>query len=202
MQIETFTERQAAAQGNLRLFSLHLDFPAAVCARWAASQISRHAAGLWKTSAEMWKLDSLAASGPISKMAAEGAAAADVFIVALSSVARRETELVEWLDSLAAGRTERTTTGLFIGLLGGEEGPADEMDWILKQFLRTAQRTDRDFIWHWMEPCSMTDGGWLKKSADALLARKQPAWDVPSLPKLARQPARSFPFSQTSPIRL
>ena len=50
----------------------------------------------------MWNLDSLTASEPIRKMIIQDAADADVLIVAISSLDRRETELVRWLDGVVA----------------------------------------------------------------------------------------------------
>lgn len=199
---KTFSKSESVTRGRLRLFSLYLDFPAAVAARWVTTQISGHAGGQWKAAAEMWKLDSLTTGGSISKMAAEDAAAADVLIVTLSSLARRETELVQWLDALAPAHAQRAATGLFIGLLGGQEPPPDELDWTVKHLLRSAQRTDRDFIWRWMGSDTLAESGWLKKSVDALLARKQSVWDLPILPALDRPPAPAGRFTEKSPIRL
>ena len=84
--------------------------------------------------------------------------------------------MIQWLDSLAACRANRPVSGLFIGLLGDEEQAAGELDWTVKQFLRCAQRMDRDFIWRWMENDAMADGDWLTDSVEALLTRKQPAY--------------------------
>jgi hypothetical protein len=178
MNTETLVEPELVTDGKLRLFSLYVDFAAAVRARWAASQISRLAGEQWKASTEMWNLDSLTASEPIRKMIIQDVADADVLIIAMSSLDRRELELVQWLDSLTAGKANRPGAGLFIGLLGDENGRAGELDWTVKQFLRCAQRTDRDFIWHWMEPGVMNSNDWLADSVEALLARKQPACDV------------------------
>ena len=185
MNIETLVEPEVMTEGRLRLFSLYVDFAAAVRARWATSQISRLAGEHWKSSTEMWNLDSLTASGPIRKMITADAADADVLVIAMSSLDRRELELIQWLDSLTAGKANRPGPGLFIGLLGDENDRAGELDWTVKQFLHCAQRTDRDFIWHWMEPEAMIGGDWLADSVEALLARKQPGRDVVFLQEAA-----------------
>ena len=139
-----------------------------------------------KLAPKMWSLDSLAANEPIQKMIARDAADADVLIVAVSSLERREPKLIQWLDSLAVPNGSSRISGLFIGLLGDEASEARELDWTVKHFLRHAQRTDRDFIWHWMESEAMTDDGWLVDSVESLLARKCLAGDVPFLQETAR----------------
>src|ERR1700690_4499968 len=117
MQTVTLIEPEIRTERRLRVFSLYVDFAAAGRARWAASQIATLAGEHWKSSSEMWSLDSVAASEPIRKMIAQDAANADVLVIAMSSLERRELELVEWLDSLAEETTHRTASGLFIGLL-------------------------------------------------------------------------------------
>jgi hypothetical protein len=98
---------------------------------------------------------------------------------------RRELELVDWLDSLSEGKANRAASGLFIGLLGDERQSAGELDWTVKQFLGCAQRTDRDFIWHWMEEGVMNNNDWLAGSVESLLTRKQPARDMAFLHEAA-----------------
>jgi hypothetical protein len=178
MQTEILMEPEILTEKRLRSFSLYVDFAAAGRARWATSQIASLAGVHWKASTEMWNLDSLVASEPIRKMVAQDAADADVLVIAMTSLERRELELVEWLESLAEGKTNRTASGLFIGLLGDERQPAGELDWTVKQFLRCAQLTDRDFIWHWMEQGVMNSNDWLAASMESLLARKQPSRDA------------------------
>jgi len=173
MNTEILMEPEIFPERRLKLFSLYVDFAAAVRARWATNQISRLAGEHWKCLSGMWNLDSLVAGGPIRKMIAQDAADADILLIAMSSLDRREPALVEWLDSLAEAKANRPVSGLFIGLLGDEEHLAKELDWTVKHFLRCAQRTDRDFIWHWMEQGVMEDGDWLVESVEALLARKQ-----------------------------
>jgi hypothetical protein len=185
MHSEIFFEKEVRADRKLRLFSLYLDFAAAGRARWATSRIAAQAGEPWKCSTEMWNLDSLAAASPLRKMIAQEAADADVLVIAISSLDRRTPELIEWLDSLAACKASRPVSGLFIGLLGDEDQIAGELDWMVKQFLRSAQQSDRDFIWRWMENDAMTDGDWLTESVEALLARKQPGRDVVFLPEAA-----------------
>jgi len=185
MQTETLVESEMLTERRLKVFSLYVDFAAAVRARWATSQIAALAGEHWKSSSEMWNLDSVAASEPIRKMIAQDAMDADVLVVAMSSMERRELELVEWLDSLAEGKTNRAASGLFIGLLGDEKQLAGELDWTVKQFLGCARRTDRDFIWHWMEPGVTSSNDWLAGSVESLLTRKQPAHDTAFLQEAA-----------------
>jgi hypothetical protein len=186
MNTETLIEPELVVEGRLRLFSLYVDFPAAVRARWATCQISRLAGEQWKTSAEMWNLDTLTTSEPIRKMIVQDAADADVLVIAMSSLDWRELELVEWLNCLAAGKANRPGTGLFIGLLGDGKGRAMELDWTVKQFLRCARQMDRNFIWHWMDRNAMADADyWLTDSVEALLARKQPVRNVTFLREAA-----------------
>jgi hypothetical protein len=167
------------------LFSLYVDFAAAVRARWVTGQISRLAGEQWKASTEMWNLDSLSASEPIRKMITQEAADADVLVVAMSSLDRREPELIQWLDSLIAGTTDRPVSGLFIGLLGDGKGQAVELDWTVKQFLRCARWMERDFIWRWMEQGAINDCDWLADSVEMLLTRKRAAADGAFLQKAA-----------------
>jgi len=178
MNHEMLIGQETATDGKLRVFSLYVDFAAATRARWATSQISRLAGDGWKSTSEMWNLDSLAVSNPIRKMITQDAADADVLIIAISSLDRREVELVQWMESLAAGKANRAESGLFIGLLGDENSQAAELDWTVEQFLRCARPMDRDFIWHWMEAGVMDSNDWLTSSVAALLARKQPGRDV------------------------
>lgn len=179
--------------GRLRLFSLYLDSDAAVRARWATSQISRLAGERWKSSTEMWNLNSLFASDPIRTMITQDAAEADVVVVAMSSLDRRAVELIEWLDSLTVWKANRPGSGLLVGLFGGDEQPAGELDWTVKQILRCAQQNDRDFIWNWMGQEAMTDGGWLADSVEVLLSHKKPAADGVFLQKTASGDVSSSP---------
>ena len=174
---------QLFPERRLRLFSLYVDFAAAVRALWATSQISRLAGEQWKFSSGLWNLDSLVASQPIRKIITQEAADADVLVIAMSSLDRREPELIQWLESLADGKPNRPITGLFIGLFGDDDHGAGELDWTVKHFLRCAQRTDRDFIWHWMEQGVMEDGDWLADSVETLLTRKQPVREAAFLPE-------------------
>jgi hypothetical protein len=107
MNTETLVEPELATDRRLHVFSLYVDFSAAVRARWATIQISRLAEEQWKVSTEMWNLDSLTTSEPIRKMITQDVTDADVLVIAMSSLEWRELELVQWLDSLAAGKANR-----------------------------------------------------------------------------------------------
>jgi hypothetical protein len=178
MNTETLFEPELVADRRLHLFSLYVDFPAALRARWATSQISRLAEEQWKVSTEMWNLDSLTTSEPIRKMITRDVADADVLVITMSSLDWRELELVQWLDSLAAGKANRPGPRMFIGLLGDGRGQAVELDWTVKEFLRCARQMGRDFIWHWMDRDAMVDDDWLTDSVEELLTSKQPGRDV------------------------
>jgi hypothetical protein len=178
MHAETFIEEEKEANGKLRLFSLYVDFAASVHARWAAGTITKLAGPRWKTSNETWNLDSLIASQQVRKITIQEAADADVLIVALSSLDRREPKLIEWLDALAAGKAERPVSGLLIGLLGDEEHEAGELGWMVKQFMRCAQGMGRDFIWHWLGREAVNDTTCLNDSVEKFLSRKQSLSDM------------------------
>ena len=150
MHADTLIERERVICGRLRLFSLYLDSDAAVRARWATSQIARLAGERWKSSTEMWNFNSRFASDPIRTMITQDAAEADVIVVAVSSLERRMPELIQWLDSLTACKSNRPVFSLLVGLFGEEDQPAGELDWTVEQFLGCAQRNGRDFIWCWM----------------------------------------------------
>jgi hypothetical protein len=172
MQTDTLTKPEVVTNGRLRLFSLYADFAAAGRAKWATSQITRLAGEQWLSSTEMWNLNSLVTSDSIRKMITQDAANADVLVIAVSSLDRREPELVRWLDSLTIGKGNRPVAGLLIGLFGDEEHPAGELEWMVKQFMSCAQRTGRDFIWHWMGQEAMDDTSWLADHVANLLGRK------------------------------
>lgn len=161
-----------AVNGKLHVLSVYADFPAAARVRWAASAIIKTAGRHWEATAEMWKLDSLAAGQAIKDMISADVADADVLVVAVSSLDQRAVELAQWLDSLAARPSTRPIPGLLVGLLGDEEGKAKELDWTVKQLMRRAQQADRHFIWHWMGEGAMDESDWLTDSAEELLARK------------------------------
>jgi hypothetical protein len=178
MHADTLIDPELVVEGRIRLFSLYVDYAAALRARWVTSQITRLVGEHWKTPGEMWDLDLLTGSDPIQKMMSENATEADVLVVAMSSLDRREPGLIQWLNSLTARKSESPVPRLFIGLLGDEKHPAGELEWTVEQFLNCAQRMNRDFIWRWMEPEAMADGNWLADSVAALLNRKQHACDV------------------------
>jgi hypothetical protein len=199
MNTEILIETEPVTDRKLHLFSLYVDFPAAVRARWATRQISRLAEEQGKVSTEMWNLDSLTTSEPIRKMVTQDVAEADVLVVAMSSLDWRELELVQWLNSLTAGKANRPGPRLFICLLGDGRGQAGELDWTVEQFLRCARQMGRNFIWHWMDRDAMVDDDWLMDSVEALLTRKPPGHDVIFLQETAIEvlPETSFPVIGT-----
>lgn len=132
----------------------------------------------WEASAEMWALDFFRSNQPIKGMMLQGAVDADVLIVALSSLDRREPKLVEWLNALADQKAELPVSGLFIGLLGDEDHEAGELGWTVKHFMSCAQRMGMDFIWHWMGREAINDTTWLTDNVEKFLSRKQSRFNM------------------------
>lgn len=163
--------------GALRLFSLHLDFPASVRARWAVGTITRLAGSHWACTSEMWKIESLNTASSIRKMLTDEAVKSDVLIIALSSLNRRESDLIQWLQTLAPGPGGPLAPGLLIGLFGDETQLARELDWTVKQFMKCARTSGRDFIWHWMGEAAAGEPEWLASHLETFLARKLTAAD-------------------------
>jgi hypothetical protein len=176
MHTEAFAgQEKTVVNGKLRLFSLYVDFAASAHARWATDTITKLAGRRWQCSTEMWNLDALTASEPIRKMITGDAADADVLIIAASSLARRETKLIEWLDSLAAWKTSRPVPGWLVGLFGDEENRSQELEWTAQQFIYCARQMGRELAVRWLERDSLDESGWLTERVETLLARKQSA---------------------------
>ena len=97
--------------------------------------------------------------------------------MAASSLNERELELIGWLSSLCPSPTSPLTPGLLVGLFGDETNQAGELDWTVKRFMRCAQQTNRDFIWHWMEEPAAGEPEWLTSHVDTFLQRKLSAAD-------------------------
>jgi hypothetical protein len=76
-------------------------------------------------------------------------------------------------------------SGLLIGVLGEEDDKAQELDWTANQLIQCAQKTNRKFIWHWMQHHDGTDSDWLSKSVDALLAHKHSMYRPAVMPEPA-----------------
>ena len=172
MNINALPHHGTAANGRLRVFSLYVDFPASVCARWANSTISQLGGPNWITSAEMWKLDSFATSTSIRNMITGEAARADVLLVTVSSLGYRHHELIRWLEALATWPTNGQSTGLLIGMFGDNDNHNSELNWTVEQCLNCAGRMNRDFIWRWMETSAMSDYSLLKENLEPFLACK------------------------------
>jgi len=175
----------APTGGKLRVFSLHLDFAAGMRARWAASLMLKLAAEHWVCSSEMWKLDSLLTAQAIRTMITAEANRADIILVAVSSLYHRELDLIHWLESLSPAPASSLSPGLLIGLFGDESSQARELDWTVKRFMSCAQRTNRDFIWHWMEEPAAGEPEWLVSHMENFLSRKLAALDHHYLPEIA-----------------
>ena len=161
-----------SGKGKLQLLSLYVDFPASAYARWATVAIGKLAGSQCEARSEMWKIDSIQTSASLWQMMTNDAANADVIIVAASSLAQPEPALFQWLDSLAALKTNRPVSGLLVGLLGDEKTKTMELDAAVKPLIRCAQQTGREFIWHWMGESRLNDSEWLAEHIENLLARK------------------------------
>jgi hypothetical protein len=175
MHTDAGAGQEMVVNGRLRLFSLYVDYAASTSARRATCAITKLAGSRWQSSTEMWSLGSLTAGESVRKMIASDAADADVLIVAATSLDQREPKLIEWLDSLAAWKSNRPVPGLLIGLFGDEENRSRELEWTIQQFTCCARQMGRELVVQWMERDSMDDSSWLTQGAEALLARKQSA---------------------------
>lgn len=161
----------AAQGGNLHLFSIYADFGTCSRVKRIAGTIAKLAGHRWQCRSEMWKLDSLISNGAMSRMLADDAAAADVLIVVLGSLAQRRPELMDWLASLPPAIPLRQ--GLLIGLLGDEEDKGEELDWTVKQLIQRARENNRKFAWHWIGHHDGDSSDWLADGVGALVASKQ-----------------------------
>ena len=172
MDANTLAPRQTAVHGRLRIFSLYVDFPGSVRARWANCTLSQLAGENWVTSTEMWRLDSASTSIAIRNMIAGEAARADILLVTISNLNYRQHELVAWLESVAICPTDRQSPGLFIGLFGEDDHQSGELKWTVDQCRNCSLSMNRDFIWHCMETAAPTDDSWLKVNLDTFLSLK------------------------------
>jgi hypothetical protein len=176
MNLDIVLESEKAAGRALNLFSLYVDFPAGLRAKWAANVITRRAAKGWEVTNQVWKLDSVITSGSIRNLIGEEAAQADVLVVAFSALDEPEQEVIEWLESLApASPADTGAGGLLMGLLGDDDhwvGPKDAM---VKRLALAARRRNMNFGWQWMGRDAKEDSSWLTDRVEQLLDRKQSA---------------------------
>ena len=161
--------------GKLHLFSIYTDFGAYRHIKCTVGAIAKLAGQRRQCSSETWKLDSLTVSEPMGKMLANDAANVDALIVVVNPQERCKPELIQWLDSLEPLNPHRP--GLLIGLLGDEEDKSEELDWTARELIRCAQKTNRKFIWHWMEHHSVDSAGWLAEGVEMLLTQKRAAYN-------------------------
>ena len=169
----TNTLNQSTGKEKLRVFSLNADIAACTRAKKVASAINRLAGPHWHCSSEVWKQEALTASVSIKEMITLEGASVEVLIIAVSSLEQRPINLIEWLDSLATLEPDQSAPRLLIGLLGDDENQALELDWTVKEMIRCAQKTNRDFIWHWMGEGAMDNLDWLNEDVELLLSRKR-----------------------------
>ena len=172
MNVNTLTHRGTMVHGRLRVFSLYVDFPGSIRARWANSSISQFAGEHWITSTELWRLDSLATNAALHRMVNGKAARAEVLLVTISSLDYRQHELMRWLESLALWPTDRQDPGLFVGVFGDDNRHASELNWTLQQCRNSSREMNRDFVWHKMETGATENFVWLKAHLSHFLSRK------------------------------
>jgi hypothetical protein len=165
------TSELAAMGGKLHLFSIYTDFGSCRRVKWIAGSIAKLTGHCWHCRSEMWKLDSLKGNGAMAKMLASDAAAADVLIVVVGSLAHRRPELMDWLASLPPAMPLRQ--GLLIGLLGDEEDKGQELDWTAKGLIRCARENNRKFVWHWMGHHDGDVSAWLGESVETLVKSRR-----------------------------
>jgi hypothetical protein len=163
--------QQAAGGGKLHLFSVYTDFGSCRRVKWIAGAIAKLAGHRCRCTSEMWNLNSLTTNRAMGNMLAMDAAAADVLMVVLGSLAQRRPELMDWLESLPVIPLQQ---GLLIGLLGDEDDKGQELDWTAKQLIHRARETNRKFIWHWLGHHDTETSDWLAANVGTLLALKQP----------------------------
>jgi hypothetical protein len=176
MHLNTVLDAETATGRALRTFSLYVDYPAGLRAKWAAAQIAKLAGKRWEVSGQIWKLDSFVTAGSIKKLIGEEAAQADVLLVAFSSLDQPEQAVIDWLESLApADKTTAGAGGLLVGLLGDDDHWVSARDGMVKQLATIARRRNLDFAWHWMGRDVMDEPGWLTGRVEQLLDRKQSA---------------------------
>ena len=179
MAASSHTQRLAVAHGRLRVFSLYVDFPGSIRARWANCSIGQFAGENWITSTELWRLDSLATSASLHKMINGEAARADILLVTVSCLDYRQHDLMMWLESLALWSTDRQDSGLLVGVFGDDDRHASELKWTLEQCRNSSRAMNRDFIWHQMETGATENFVWLKEHLNQFLGRKQARTEKP-----------------------
>lgn len=155
------TATMIAPTRRLSVFALYVDLLAAVHARRFNERITRLCGAQCKPSIELWNFNSVLPRSPIREMIAAEAAGSDVLLVAMSSLAERQPELIDWLNSLIAMHSSRPVPGALIGLFGREEERPGELDWTVAAFTGVAHRIGRNFAWQWMGREAGTDFEWL-----------------------------------------
>jgi hypothetical protein len=176
MHLNTVLDSEKVANRTLNLFSLYVDFPAGLRAKWAAGLVTRRAAKYWEVAGQVWKLDSVITAGSLRNLIGGEAAQADVLVVAFSSLDEPEQAVIDWLESLAPARqTDPAAGGLLVGLLGDDENWVGSKDAMVKRLAQIARGRNMDFAWHWMGRDAKEDPEWLADRVEQLLDRKQSA---------------------------
>ena len=155
----------------LRLFTLYEDFEAGVRAKLLADRIINRTGNNYVILKGMWRMGSAKPIGRIHQMMARDAAESDVLLIASTSVDQTQATIIRWLYSLLGWRSNPMLPGLLIGLIGDEEQPASDSDWLVGQLSAFTGRNHLEFAWHSGSE-SITDCGWIDPLLEKLFARK------------------------------
>lgn len=167
---------QSATQlSRLRVFSLYIDLPGSIHARWINTSISQFAGHQWVTSTEAWSLGSLAANASMRIMTTGEAAKANILTVTISSLSYRQHGLFAWLEDLAVIKAEDHDKGLFIAYIGEDENHVKESEWSIKQFENISQRMNREMFWQRSPSNAVPDTFWLKTQVNSFLTSHREA---------------------------
>jgi hypothetical protein len=169
MHSSSFVEASIRAEQKLRVFILCIDHPSVAHANWLRDKLSGLAENGFDFSFESRRLDSVAGGSHGTQAAAQ----ADVLVIAATALHQRQPALFQWLNSLALCDRNRLKPSLLIGLFGDDKNNASELDWMVRGVVAFTRRTQRGFLWQWMEREGICDSSWLAVSMEELCARRQ-----------------------------
>ena len=193
MNAKNFISTPGANDERLRIFSVYADFAAASRIRWASARIAALASAGREPSAEMWSVSSVITTGSLGKIIVQEAAAADLLIVAMSSLDQREIGLMQWLELLPVQKKSSASQGLLIGLFGDDRNQAGELEWAVSQFSRIARESKMNFIWSWMAEEVLENADWLTGNVTDYCARKRRRIHAANMPAERGGANQSYP---------